>query len=250
MKIIISPSKTQKEVETIKYEKSSNFNFPKNDSIAIKINEIIKKEINLCNKDIWKQLEIKNNQKLEFQTSKNVNEFKKFHAPSIMVYDGLQFKNLAYKDLEKSEQKFLNENLLILSAYYGFVKPNELISNYRLMMNSKIEINKIELKDFWKENVSNYLKELNESILNLASNEYSYVADKSMLSVIDVYFYIKKNGKLTNLATNSKTCRGKLIHLIAKQKNLDLTKIKKINVCDHLYDEKLSHKNKLVFVRQ
>ena len=73
-----------------------------------------------------------------------------------------------------------------MSGLYGILKPFDKIKAYRLEMGTKISINGSKnLYDFWKENVTKSLvNELNENdiIVNLASNEYFSVIDKSLIS--------------------------------------------------------------------
>ena len=248
MKIIISPSKTQK--ESINTNNCFlNITKPYFEEIALKINSIISKELN-SNPKIWKELEIKSNPKLELSTKINVNEFPSNKNMAILKYDGLQFKNIEFEKLNENQQNNLNNNLIILSAYYGCLKPSDEIGNYRLMMNSKINIeNDLDVKTFWKTKIIDYLKNLDKTILNLASDEYSSYLDRKELNIIDVFFYINKNNKLTNLATNAKMCRGVLVNLLSNYDEINLDILKNLEINGHKFNKELSNKNKLVYVK-
>ncbi len=172
MKIIISPSKTQKDVDN---NSSLLINtIPDNEKEAVQINEMVKHEIK-ANKNIWKELEIKANPKLEEKTLLSVLDFLNNKKQAILKYDGLQFKNIAFESMDKKQQENTNKNLLILSGYYGWLKPSDLISNYRLIMNSKLMYKGSLIKDFWFPKITSHLISCNEPILNLASEEYSRV---------------------------------------------------------------------------
>lgn len=243
MKIIISPSKTQ--LESSKDDLKGGVPFFNQN--AIEINDLLKKEIQ-NNVFFLKELEIKsNNISLKNNTINNILNFNsKYKNFAIQKYNGIQFKQINFNNLTNDQKQNLNNNLYILSAYYGILKPNDLISSYRLMMKSKFKINNLLLKDYWKQKISNYLK--NELIINLSSEEYSYVLDTNLLNVVNINFLIKKNNEIKNIATNSKICRGLMVKELSNYKNITIEEIKKIMINNHKYNENLSSKNNIVFL--
>lgn len=250
MKIVISPSKTQND----NYQKEFNNNFlidslPEYEKNAFFINDILKNELNK-NNSIWKELEIKDNQKLKEKTLDNCLNFNQNKMMAIFKYEGLQFKNIDFKNIEKKYQNNLNKNLIILSAYYGILKPSDVIGSYRLMMNSKIYVDNVLLKDYWKDIITKKLFSYNEPILNLSSNEYSYVLDKTKLNVIDIEFLKFKNNKYTNSATNAKMCRGKMVNLLSQFETISIDDLKTLQINNHYFCKELSNNNHLIYVQK
>ena len=79
----------------------------------------------------------------------------------------------------------MNNGLRILSGLYGVLKPLDLIQPYRLEMGTNFAVgNDKNLYDFWRKKVTDSLNsELSETelFIDLASEEYSSVVDKSSL---------------------------------------------------------------------
>lgn len=78
---------------------------------------------------------------------------------------------------------FAQDHLIILSALYGYLRPFDAVQTYRLDMNNALTISdKENLYHYWKDTVTEglnnlLLKQKNNIILNLASDEYFKVID-------------------------------------------------------------------------
>src|SRR5690625_7240301 len=57
-----------------------------------------------------------------------------------LVFDGEVFKGLNAGNLDEKAQKYLNENLYILSGLYGILRPSDKIMPYRLEMGTKFGV--------------------------------------------------------------------------------------------------------------
>lgn len=202
MIILLSPTKTQK--RHIEAEGASLiFNDAK---------DILLKEAKSLDKETIKQY-FKTSDKLTDSTFAN---FQNYHEDSkaIFTYSGEAFKTLDPKSLSEAELRYLNEHLLIMSAFYGLVKPDNLISLYRLDFVQKFDLN---LKDFWQDRITDYLNKQNKKLINLASNEFSGIIDQSKLKVdmINIHFLNEKDGKLRVVSPHAKKARGSFArHLI------------------------------------
>src|SRR5690606_12446414 len=106
-------------------------------------------------------------------------------------------------DVQSMDEKFyasMNEKLMILSGLYGFLRPLDWMTPYRLEMGTKASFGKAKnLYEFWGDTIVDYLNE-NESeiIFNLASSEYFKAAklEKVKAKVITPVFKDEKNGEL------------------------------------------------------
>ena len=238
MKILISPSKSldfEIEVET---SHSSNPLFGKK---AKQINDIIK---DLSAPDLGKLMSIspkisdlnwKRNQ--EFQNSDS-SEKQAIYAFNGDVYDGIDISSIPTDKHEK-----IQESIRILSGLYGILKPFDKIKAYRLEMGTKISINGSKnLYDFWKENVTKSLvNEVNENdiIVNLASNEYFSVIDKSLISntIITPQFKDFKNGKLKIISFYAKKARGLMTRFLIDNEINSLSDIESFNSSGYMFSQ-------------
>lgn len=197
MKIIFSPTKTMKKIQT-NYE----FSIPNLD-VANKINEVydvIKEESN--------------------------------HA--IFFYNGISFKYLNALSLNETNINYLNNNLIILSALYGCLRPLDKINEYRL--------------DFTDKTLYKYHDIfIDDTVINLASNEYLKMIKCSNL--INIEFNEFKNNKLTTSGTYNKMLRGLMVRYMSVNNISNVEELKKFSELDYYFNDELSNSNNLVFIK-
>jgi cytoplasmic iron level regulating protein YaaA (DUF328/UPF0246 family) len=234
MKIILSPSKTQDFSNAIDY-KISNPTFEEQaDFLARTICKFSKEELG-------KIMNIKNNLLDEtFHSFQSFDDAKS--NPAICTYTGLVYKYMNISDYNNSMLDYLDEHLCILSALYGVLKPFDGIKPYRLDM--KMTILEESLYKFWKERVITYFE--GETILNLASNEFSKMIT---LPMITVAFREYKDEKYKNLATYSKMARGMLLDYIIKHQIEDIDSLREISFENYHYNASLSDDKTITFTR-
>jgi len=153
---------------------------------------------------------------------------------AIFTYSGLVYQNLNIDKFTEEELYYAQNNLRILSAVYGSLRPLDLIQPYRLEMATKLE-NKSgkNLYSYWKNKITDYFNEeiKNHSqkiIINLASKEYYSIIDPKKFSgsIIEITFKENKNGSYKVVSTHSKKARGLMARYIIKNKIDNLEKIK------------------------
>lgn len=237
MKIIFSPSKEMAFNRAI--EEKTEFN----EKTKIIIDEL---------KNL-KEEEIKEIYKISDKVLKEVVEYidnfdKRESYRAIEMYKGMAFRSFDVTNLKEDERKYMDEHLKILSAFYGPLGPEELVRPYRLDFNTKLKVNGESLKNFWKEEYNNTF-DSGEVILNLASNEFSRLLDRSKFKIYEFEFFEKKDGKLKSHSTISKKARGKMLNYICKNKVTDYEKIKLFNLDEFEFDEDLSEEEKFVFIK-
>lgn len=167
---------------------------------------------------------------------------------ALNMYKGLAYKYLNKEDLEEEAINYLNDHLLILSAFYGPISPGTYIKPYRLDFNTPIKVNGKTLKNLWKADYNKNFKE-GEIILNLASNEFSSLIDRKKFIFYDFEFYEDKDGKLKSHSTTSKKARGLMVRYLASERIEDIEAIKSFNLDSYKYREDLSEEFKFVFVK-
>ena len=144
----------------------------------------------------------------------NLNILNSPCSQAIDRYTGVVFKNIDWYSLDLISKNYLNENLRIVSGLFGILKPDSLIPNYKLKMNV------LSLTDFWKNDISNQLKN-EELILDLLPATHRKVL-KLEKNILSINFIINKNGKLIQSAHSGKVVKGKFIRFLAQNNVYDV----------------------------
>ena len=246
MRIIISPAKKMNvDCETLEF-----CNLPVFMEETTKIMEWIKK---LSFKDVQKLWGC--NEKIAIQN------YERFHnmsltgnlTPAILSYDGIQYKYMAPTVFEDNMLEYVQQNLRILSGFYGVLKPLDGVTPYRLEMQAKASIgdNK-DLYEFWGTKLYEEVVDDSHIIINLASKEYSKCIEK-YLNPKDIYitcvFGEKVGGKIVQKGTYAKMARGEMVRYMAENNIRDIEKIKSFDRLGYKYDETLSTDKEYIFVK-
>lgn len=238
MKIIFSPSKEM------------SFQSPYKEATTYSDKtKIIISELKNLNKD-----EIKNIYKISDKVADEVaNYIDNFYIEesyrAIEMYTGLAFRKFDIASLNPDEKSYLDEHLVILSAFYGPINPEKLVRPYRLDMNIGIKIDGLSLKNFWKDEFNSAFED-GETILNLASDEFSNLIDRKKFKIYDFDFFEKKDGKLKSHSTISKKSRGLMLNYICKNKIENLEDLKNFNLEGFEFAEELSTESKFTFIKK
>ena len=246
MIIIISPAKKMKaEDDVLPYKQMPVF---------VKDAEIILNYLKSLNynklKQIWKC-----NDKiaaLNFNRIKDMNLYGKL-SPAIFAYEGIQYQYMAPGIFTYDELSYAEEHLRILSGLYGVLRPFDGVVPYRLEMQSKFnEWDYKTLYEFWKDKIAVEIQTKDKIILNLASDEYSKVISKYLASdvrFINCVFGEIIEGRIIEKGTLAKMARGEMVRFMAEYFIEGIEDIKKFDRLNYKFSDKLSEKNKLVFIR-
>ena len=153
------------------------------------------------------------------------------------------------------EMNFAQKHIRILSGLYGALRPLDLMQAYRLEMGTSLKVGKHKnLYDFWGDQITNLINEdLAESkskiILNLASNEYFHAIKKDKVAgeIVNVHFKEKRNGQYKIISFNAKKARGRMAHLIVKNKIKTVKELESLEVNGYCYNKKFSEPGNLMF---
>ena len=94
-------------------------------------------------------------------------------SPALLCYRGLAYRYLQAETFSESELAFADEHIRLLSAFYGILRPLDGIQPYRLELQCRVKINGQDLYRFWGDAVYRELFASGETIISLASGEYS-----------------------------------------------------------------------------
>ena len=176
---------------------------------------------------------------------------------AIFAFKGDVYVGLDSETLSKSDIKYAQKNLAILSGLYGLLKPLDLMYPYRLEMGTKMKNEKGKnLYEFWGNKITtsiNALAKKNNSkgIINLASVEYfsSVKTENLDLPVYSPVFKDFKNGKYKIISFFAKKARGSMARFVIQNKIKNPTDLNKFNLDGYKYSAKDSSEYSPVFLR-
>ena len=253
MKIIISPAKS---LDFDSELNSQNVSVPKFLEKTLAINSILQQK---SPSDLMKLQSI--SEKLSDLNWKRNLEFSRNHnddnsRPAIFAFNGDVYEGLDVKTLDFKKIDFLQNNLRIISGLYGVLKPLDLIQPYRLEMGTKISINgSSNLYEYWSNDITKFLSDellSSEFLLNLASNEYFSVIDKSKINseIISPIFKDFKNGKLKIISFYAKKARGMMVRYVADHLIDSYDNLLSFNYGGYIFNEnETTVRNQPVFTR-
>ena len=176
---------------------------------------------------------------------------------AIFAFKGDVYVGLDSETLSKSDIKYAQKNLAILSGLYGLLKPLDLMYPYRLEMGTKMKNeNGKNLYEFWGNKITTSINALakennSKGIINLASVEYfsSVKTENLDLPVYSPVFKDFKNGKYKIISFFAKKARGSMARFVIQNKIKNPTDLNKFNLDGYKYSAKDSSEYSPVFLR-
>lgn len=196
----------------------------------------------------------------------NAERFKAFRLngrsnsskPAMLTFNGNVYEGLDAASLSAADIDFAQDHLRILSGLYGVLKPMDKIQPYRLEMGRKLATERgSNLYQFWGATIAKTLvKDISghkdQTIVNLASNEYFKAVDKQALGtpVIDTKFLNIKDGKARNLMFYSKRARGLMARWIVQNRIVAAGDLRGFNLEGYRYNKSQSSAEQMIFTRK
>ncbi len=252
---IISPAKKLDfSVTSIQHEASEPFFNVEAFSLASTASKLSKNELGqlMSISDNLTELNYERFQKFKKRPSKFETK------PAALAFSGDTYVGLQAKAFSLQDFEFAQDNLRILSGLYGLLRPLDNIQPYRLEMGSALK-NSLgnNLYDYWSKLVSERLsKELKNrpvnSVINLASNEYSKVLDKNILDakIITPQFLEEREKKLKNISFFSKKARGSMARFIITNRINNPSDIINFDLDNYRYSSERSTQDVPTFTRK
>lgn len=196
----------------------------------------------------------------------NVDRFIQWHLPfklanakqAVLAFDGEVYRGLNARTFSEDEMYYAQQHLRILSGLYGVLRPFDLMQAYRLEVSSKLEnYAGRDLYPFWKEKVTKSIKKtlrqsgMPEIILNLSSGEYSKIIDvkSEKMRMLNVEFLEYQHDHYKQIVVYTKKARGMMARFVIEHRIVEEEDLKGFNENGYWFNDQLSNKNKLVFVR-
>ena len=174
--------------------------------------------------------------------------------PALFAYEGLQYQHMAPAVFTSDELEYVEKHLVILSGFYGLLRPFDGIRCYRLEMQTRLDINENKsLYDFWKDDLANELFHDDDLVLNLASKEYSQCIEPYLnenRKMITCVFASSDKGKLKVKGTEAKMARGEMVRYMASHQIEDLEEIRHFNYLGYEYDASYSNDKEWVYLKR
>lgn len=176
-------------------------------------------------------------------------------TPALFSYEGIQYQYMGARVLSRDALEYLQDNLRILSGFYGILKPLDGVVPYRLEMQSKfINYKNKDLYEYWADKIANSLFEETNLIINLASKEYSKCVEKYLKNspgtkFITCVFGEIKGDKVIERGTLAKMARGEMVRYLAQNKICDLEGLKRFDKLEYKYSQEKSNENTYVFIK-
>ncbi|SUO81007.1 peroxide stress protein YaaA [Streptococcus equinus] len=169
--------------------------------------------------------------------------------PAWLLYDGLMYRYMNRQQVSQAEQDYLDEHLRIATAFYGLVKPTDLIAPHRLDFQGNLKIGKTSLKQFWREDYDKVVQD-DDLIISLLSSEFEQVFSPDIRKrMIKIIFMENRAGKLKIHSTISKKGRGRLVSLMAEKQIETLEDIKTLTFDGFSFSSEHSDNKTITFIR-
>lgn len=247
MRIIISPAKKMnRDTESFEYR-----DLPKFIDKTQELLKILKgfsydelKALWKCNDSIAE---------LNFERLKNMKLYENL-TPAIIAYEGIQYQYMAPGVFTSQQLEYVQNNLRIISGFYGVLKPFDGVTPYRLEMQAKLKSDGFSnLYKFWKDLIFKELTFSNDTIINLASKEYSKCVTDYLtedISFVTCCFAEFSNGKLAEKGTFCKMARGEMVRFMAENNIENPSDIKKFDRLGYKFSDDHSNENTYVFIKK
>ncbi len=190
---------------------------------------------------------------LNFQRFQQM-DLKRSCTPALFSYDGLQYKSMAPNVFTNEEYAYIQRHLIILSGFYGLLRPDDAVRFYRLEMQTPLAVDGCEdLYEFWKETIYQQLFSSRETVINLASKEYSKVIEpylKKNDRMIECIFGILVEGQVKVKGTLAKMARGSMVRWMAENQIEKEEDIKAFHEQGFEYEPAFSNDRQWIFLKK
>ena len=174
-------------------------------------------------------------------------------TPAILAYDGIQYQHMAPAVFNDQELLYIQNHLRILSGFYGVVRPSDAVIPYRLEMQAKLAVQESrDLYDFWGDSIANELFSQTDTIINLASQEYSRCVSRYLkegIRMITCTFGEEIDEKVIEKGTLCKMARGEMVRFMAENQIEQPEKLREFSRMGYCFSEKYSDSTNYVFLK-
>ena len=142
-------------------------------------------------------------------------------APAIEIYTGVLFDALGYQSLTAAQQQRADEHVIVGSALWGLVRPDDLIPAYRLSGGTTLpELG--SMRRAWHGPLAKALASLDGPVLDLRSGTYRDLAPLPQRDDwISIRVFEERNGRRTVVTHNNKATKGAIARaMVSSRRNV------------------------------
>ena len=247
MRIIISPAKKMKvDTDSLPYHDLPEF-LADTQQLCRKLQSMSCQEL----KTLWKC-----NDQIAALNVRRLQDMDIFRCltPAVLAYEGIQYQYMAPGVFTDQEYAYLQDNLRILSGFYGILRPFDGVTPYRLEMQAKLSVDwKKDLYEFWDGKLAAQLAAETDVVLNLASKEYSKAVEPHLppsVRFLTCTFGELKDGRVVEKGTQCKMARGQMVRWLAENSVTDPGNIRDFADLGYRFSPTHSTENNAVFIKE
>jgi cytoplasmic iron level regulating protein YaaA (DUF328/UPF0246 family) len=174
------------------------------------------------------------------------------------MFDGDVYKTLEMETLDDGTRTEAALRLRILSGLYGLLRPTDDVCAYRLEMGRKVPGHSAgTLYKFWGTKIADALVEdandvQTDTILNLASDEYSKSVDRAALGslrFVSPRFEEDRKGVRKMISFSAKRARGAMARWVLENGYTRLDELSLFDVGGYVFDKEASTVERPVFLK-
>ena len=174
-------------------------------------------------------------------------------TPAVISYEGIQYRYLAPSVLTDKELAYLEENLRILSGFYGILRPFDGVTPYRLEMQAKLSVDGCRnLYEFWGDTIAQSLFSETDTIVNLASKEYSRCISNYLpkhIKFLTCIFGELQEDKVVEKGTKCKMMRGEMVRYMAEKQIKHFKELQAFERLGYRFSPQRSDETTYVFLK-
>lgn len=174
-------------------------------------------------------------------------------SAAILTFDGIQYKYMAPGVFDDAMYDYIENNVLIMSALYGVLRPFDAVLPYRLEMNSPVSL--IGLKsmyEFWGRSLYDVICKDDDLVLGLTSHEYTNAVLKYFAppkKFVYCSFGELVEGKVVEKGVYVKMARGDMVRYLAENDIHDLDGVRRYSGLGYKFNPELSDDYTLTFIK-
>ncbi|CAN5499856.1 YaaA family protein [soil metagenome] len=147
-----------------------------------------------------------------------------FSSPLMAAIDrygpGVLYRSMEFSALATGAQRRLLENGIIFSGLFGLLRPDDLVPDYKLRMDAKLEgVGKVS--HYWRSHISPLLAETlkDKFVWDLlpAAHRDAWVDEEPYAGRVEVKFFRDVDGDRKPVTHGVKELRGALVHYIVSE---------------------------------
>lgn len=175
-------------------------------------------------------------------------------TPALISFQGLQYKYMGPGVFTSDELDYIDEHLRILSGFYGILRPFDGVVPYRLEMGARpFNWKYNNIYEFWGHKIAEQIFSETNTIIDLASKEYSRTISKYLtkdIRMIEIVFGELIDRKIIEKATYAKMARGEMVRFMAENQIESEENLKKFKGLGYKFKEEYSNDRKYVFIKE